>query len=228
MLEIKIIASGSSGNGYLIKNGSSKILIDPGINFKKLQKALDFNVTGLDFCLISHEHQDHCLSAVNISKLGVPVFMSRGTADAINLPNYHTKYIRSEKSFTFNNWQVLPFETNHDALEPLGFLIKAPCGSKIMYATDTYFLSYRFAGVTHYLIECNYSHKLLERNVNLPPSVKSRILTSHFELQNVKEFFRHQDLSHTIAIYLLHLSDDNSDRDFFIEEIQKVTGKPVY
>ena len=225
MIDIRIIASGSSGNCYLIKDSDKKILIDPGIQFKRIQKALDFDVTGLDFVLLSHEHKDHSHAVFDIIKHGVRVLTSDGTANALGIA--HTRLV-SETEGGFSGWKVLPFRTHHDAIEPLGFLILSPSGSKIFYATDTYYISYKFSGITHYMIECNYSKDLLEKNTDLPNNVKCRIITSHFELENVKDFFRHQDLSQTIAIYLLHLSDSNSDQERFIREIQQVTGKPVY
>lgn len=225
MIDIRIIASGSSGNCYLIKDGDKKILIDPGIRFKLIQKALNFDVTGLDFVLLSHEHKDHSYSISDFINRNIPVLTSTGTANALAIPY---EPLVSEKEVGFSAWKVLPFQTHHDAIEPLGFLILTPSGSKIFYATDTYYISYKFSGVTHFLVECNYSKEIMEKNDLIPPNVKIRILTSHFELSNVKEFFRNQDLSATIAIYLLHLSDANSDQERFIREIQAITGKPVY
>jgi phosphoribosyl 1,2-cyclic phosphodiesterase len=226
MIDIKIIASGSSGNCYLIKDGDKKVLIDPGIQFMRIQKALDFAVSGMDFVLLSHEHKDHSFAIADIIKLGVKVLTSSGTANALDIAM--NAYLSSEVETEVDDWKILPFKTQHDAMEPLGFLIQSPSGSKIFYATDTFYVEYRFTGVTHYLIECNYARDLLDANRNLPGTVKARIITSHFELERVKEFFRHQDLSKTIAIYLLHLSDANSNQERFIREIQEVTGKPVY
>jgi phosphoribosyl 1,2-cyclic phosphodiesterase len=56
MVEITIIASGSSGNCYLIRSGQSQLLIEAGITFPKIQKAVNFQVSQLDGCLISHCH----------------------------------------------------------------------------------------------------------------------------------------------------------------------------
>jgi phosphoribosyl 1,2-cyclic phosphodiesterase len=78
------------------------------------------------------------------------------------------------------------------------------------------------------MVECNYSEALLQKNEALPEELKRRIRTSHFELENVKEFFRCQDLSKTEKIYLIHLSNDNSDEKLFQSEIEKITGMPVY
>ena len=54
------------------------------------------------------------------------------------------------------------------------------------------------------------------------------VLRSHFSLENVKEFLQANDLSKVQEIWLLHLSDGNSDAERFKREIQELTGKVVY
>lgn len=49
---IKIIASGSSGNCYLL----DRIIIECGIPFKKLQKAVNYELKGVEWCLVTHGH----------------------------------------------------------------------------------------------------------------------------------------------------------------------------
>ena len=56
MLTLKSFASSSKGNCYQLVDGSSSLLIEAGIQFKRIQVALGFEVSGLDGCLISHEH----------------------------------------------------------------------------------------------------------------------------------------------------------------------------
>lgn len=58
--------------------------------------------------------------------------------------------------------------------------------------------------------------------------LKNRLLTSHFSLENVKEFLKANDLSQVREIWLLHLSDGNSDQVRFKREIMELCGKPVY
>lgn len=228
MIDIKILATGSKGNCYVIEDGDSRIMIDPGISIKEIRKKCNFNLSGLDMCLVSHEHKDHCKAAKDLMRIGVPLALSAGTLKHFE-PN-GSLYIILQDGVVWERcgWKILPFAVEHDAEEPLGFLIESPSGRKICYATDTYFIRYQFKGVTHWMIEANYSEELLQANESLPEDTKSRIRTSHFEINNLADFFRHQDLSKTESIRLIHLSDDNSDEQEFIKTIQKVTGKPVY
>lgn len=59
---------------------------------------------------------------------------------------------------------MLPVKTEHDAKEPLGFLIYSrTTREKLLFATDTYYIRYRFPGLTHIMIECNYAIDIMCR-----------------------------------------------------------------
>ena len=157
--------------------------------------------------------------------------MSQGTAEALGLSGHRLHIIKAKQQFRIGTWTILPFETQHDAAEPLGFLLANQYGEKLLYATDTYYIRYRFRGLTHIMIETNYSMDILKRNVEaglVEPALKTRILKSHFSLENVKKFLQANDLSKVQEIWLLHLSDNNSDAESFKREIQELAGKPTY
>ena len=164
-------------------------------------------------------------------RAGIDCYMSRGTAEALGISGHRLHIIKAKQQFRIGTWTILPFETQHDATEPLAFLLANQDGDKMLYATDTYFIRYRFRGLTHIAVECNYSLDILRSNVEagtVDKALKNRILKSHFSLENVKKFLLANDLSKVEAIFLLHLSDGNSDAERFKREIQALTGKPVY
>ena len=112
----------------------------------------------------------------------------------------------------------------------MGFLI-ASSGEKLVFVTDSYYCRYKFRGLTHIMIECNYSEEILERNIAaglVPEVVGRRLKQSHFSLENVKRFLQANDLNQVREIHLLHLSAINSDTDRFKQEIEALTGRPVY
>jgi phosphoribosyl 1,2-cyclic phosphodiesterase len=157
--------------------------------------------------------------------------MSRGTAEELGLSGHRLNIIKAKQQFRIGTWTVLPFDTQHDAAEPLGFLLANQDGEKCLYLSDTMYCKYRFHGLTHVAVECNYSLNILNRNVDagtVPKELKSRILKSHFSLENVKDFLRANDLSKVQEIWLLHMSNGNSDSERFKCEIQSLTGKPTY
>ena len=231
MIEILPLASGSRGNCYHITDGSTPLLLECGIPFREIQKGLHFRVSEVAVCLVSHEHQDHSKAVRDVMKAGIDCYMSAGTAEALGISGHRLHIIQARQQFQLGSWAVLPFETQHDAAEPLGFLLANQAGDKLLYATDTYYIRYKFHGLTHIMVECNYAADILKRNVDagtVPKELKSRILKSHFSLENVKQFLRANDLSKVQEIWLLHLSDGNSDEKRFKREIQELTGKMVF
>lgn len=61
----------------------------------------------------------------------------------------------------------------------------------------------------------------------VPEVLKSRLQKSHFSLGNVKMFLLANDLSQVKEIYLMHLSNGNSDAERFRREIAEVTGRQI-
>jgi len=230
-MDIQVLASGSRGNCYRISDGSTPLLLECGIPYKDVQRGLNFRVSEIAGCLISHEHQDHCKAVRDLTRAGVDCYMSQGTADVLGLSGHRVKIIKALQQFSIGTWAILPFETVHDATEPLGFLLASRNGEKLLFATDTAYIRYKFQGLTYIMIEANYQADILHENVNdglVVPEVRKRIRQSHFNLNHLKEFFNANDLSRVREIWLLHLSRDNSDELRFKREIQELTGKPVY
>lgn len=231
MIEITPIASGSLGNCYRIDDGRIPLLLECGISYKEIQKKLNFRTSEIVACLVSHEHQDHSKSVKDLMKVGIDCYMSKCTAEALDVSGHRLHIIKARQQFHIGSWVVLPFETQHDAVEPLGFLLANQAGDKLLYATDTYYIRYKFRGLTHIMIECNYSMDILKTKVKaglMEPAIKRRILKSHFSLKNVKDFLRANDLSKVREIWLLHMSDGNSDAERFKREVQELTGKMVF
>jgi phosphoribosyl 1,2-cyclic phosphodiesterase len=234
MIEFTPYASGSSGNCYRITDGRTPLLLECGISINDILRNLKFGVSSLAGCLLSHGHSDHSRAVKDLMKFGVDIYLSQGTADEISGLGpwrHRINIIKARQQFRIGTWTILPFETQHDAAEPLGFLLANQDGEKCLYLSDTMYCKYRFQGLTHIMIEANYSLDILKRNVEaglVEQALKSRIIKSHFSLENVKEFLKANDLSKVQEIWLLHLSEQNSCEKRFKEEVQKITGKPTY
>ena len=78
------LASSSHGNAYVVSDGHTSILLECGIPFRKLQKALGFRMGDIMACFVSHEHKDHAHSHLDLIKSGIPVYASNGTAEALD------------------------------------------------------------------------------------------------------------------------------------------------
>ncbi|MBO1515689.1 MBL fold metallo-hydrolase [Metabacillus bambusae] len=231
MIEVTALASSSKGNCYRVTDGHTPLLLECGINYREIQKGLEFKMSEVAACLVTHEHGDHCKAIKDVMKAGIDCYMSEGTAGAINVQHHRIKKVKAKQQFQIGTWTILPFDVQHDVSEPLGFLLANQAGEKLLFATDTYYIRYKFKGITHLLVECNYSLEILNENImngKVPPVMKKRLIRSHFSLENVKDFLKENDLSKVQEIWLLHLSDSNSNADQFKKEIMSLTGNVVY
>lgn len=234
MISVKCLASGSSGNSYAIDDGDTVLLLEAGMPSKKITTAFNTLLSRVVGCLITHEHLDHARGMGKLADAGIDLYASAGTFEARKADirrSYRCNTIRAGIQFNLGSWTVLPWEAQHDAAEPLGFLILSrTTGEKLLFATDTYFIPNTFRGLNYLMLECNYDIATLSHNVIsgvIPESLKPRLLQSHFSIDNVKDFLRHNDLSGVQRIYLIHISGNNGDREKYKKEIIKFTGCPV-
>lgn len=230
MINIKTLASGSSGNAYILDDGHSQLLLECGIKYRDIQIALDFDTKDIAGCLITHEHKDHTKGLKDVLRAGINCYMSQGTADAEAIDHHRIKIVEARKNFTIGDWKVMPFEVEHDVNEPFGYLIMNKQGERLLFATDTYYVRYKFKDLNYIMIECNYSLEILDDNIAngiVPLAMKYRLLKSHFSLDNVIGFLKANDLSKVEEIHLLHLSGTNSNEIEFKNRVQEATGKRV-
>ena len=231
-MEIKVLASGSSGNAYRISDGKTALLLDAGIPLKGIQVGLAFRVRELAGCFITHAHQDHSKAAKDLARLGVDIYTSKGTIDACGLTGHRIKVVRALEELTVGSFKVLPFDVQHDAPEPLGFLFASTVtGEKLLYFTDTYYVKYRFQGLTHIMAECNYSEEGIRSSVAagyIPVELVPRLMKSHMSLEHLVDMLRANDLGSLRQIYLIHLSQNNSNAQRMKEHIQRQTWAEVY
>lgn len=231
-MKIKQIASGSTGNCYHLSDGKTNLLLECGIAFKKIQQAIGFKVCDVSGVLITHEHGDHAKSVENMMRAGCDCYMSCGTAKALGLYPVvpRVEIISAQKQFKIGTWIIVPFDTIHDCAEPFGFLLVSG-KNKILFATDTAYIKYKFNNLTHILIESNYQDSILQENIDngiVDHAMKKRLLETHMELRQTIGFLKANDLSSVREIHLIHLSGRNSDAETMRNSVTVETGKPVF
>lgn len=230
MNSLRVIASGSKANCYLLSLENEVLILECGVNYKDILKDLDYDLSKVVGCLVTHEHKDHSKSIDKLTENGIDVYSSLGTFEVLGIQNHRTKVIEAKKLFKIGNFAILPFEAKHDAKEPLGFLINHKAIGNVLFLTDSYYCEYKFENLHHILLECNYKKSLLDENIQnkiIPLSLRNRITKSHFELENVIEFLKANDLSKVKNIMLLHISSQNGNGKIFKSEIEKNIGLPV-
>lgn len=219
-MKFEALASSSAGNAYAISDKETRILVECGISHTKLQKLSGFSLSEFQACLVSHEHKDHAKSVAELISRGMAVYMSQGTAKALETDA--VQLIESMEQFNIGSLDIVPFTTFHDAKEPLGFLIKSRVdGDVLAFAADTVNLRYKFPGLNILAIEANYDKHILERCERMPEKVRYRITNSHMEIDTLCDYLRSLDLSQCREIHLLHLSDATSHEGHFINKVAR-------
>lgn len=232
MIDIKVFGSGSSGNGYLIDDGRSQILIECGVKFELVKRKMKFDLSKVAGMVISHEHGDHSKEIKKVlGTTAIDIYASTGTLNALNVPKFRANVLNIGKSVQIGTWTVIPFDVVHDATEPMGFVFENVSKERLLFVTDTRLLHYKFKNITHMMVEANYSMKILIEKYShgdLADMLKNRIIRSHFEFENSKSFIKLNSSDKLQVVWLLHLSDSNSDEELFRREVQELTGVPVY
>lgn len=233
-MKIKVIGSGSSGNCYRIDDGKTALLLECGLPIKKIKEGCDFNLSSIAGCLVTHEHGDHAKGARELMAAGVDMYMTEGTAKALALTGHRLTtwddrwtdkrgnplyFAKQSGSFSF-----MPFSVHHDATAPVGFVVQSEATQeRLLFMTDTYYTEYTFQGLTHVMLEANFSQETLPDDAR-----RHRLMRSHMSIENCIEMLQANDLSAVREIWLLHLSSGNGDAEVFKRKVQEATGKPVF
>jgi phosphoribosyl 1,2-cyclic phosphodiesterase len=230
------ISSSSRGNAYILSApGISPLLLEAGLPIKRLREELfarNLKLSDLAGACISHEHGDHAKAVRDMLKAGVDCYMSNGTATALGVYDHHrfvpVDYDTIRESL-IGRWQVKSFCLQHDAADPRGFMITHG-DDRLLFIPDTVGMNEQFRGVTTIAIECNHISDILDANVangSVPAELGKRVIQTHMSLSATISMLKNSDLSKCRKIYLLHLSDTNSDEQRMRREIQESTGIPT-
>lgn len=220
-MRLKVIGTGSSGNCYLLGNDTEALLIECGLPFAQIKRALDYDLRKVKACIVSHSHKDHSLSIPDLQRSGIPVYGPSGI-----YPDIEASHNQRRRFVSFT---VRPLAVEHD-VHCLAYVISHPDMGRLLFVTDTYSFPYRVKGLNHILMEANYCDRKLEQNIDaglIPDSLRQRIVTSHMEIGMAVTHLTAQDLSKVRNILLIHLSQGNSEPDNFKTQVEAATGIPT-
>lgn len=155
------LASGSSGNCYVLKDNKGKmLLLDAGIPIMKIKKGCSWKVSDIVGCVITHKHRDHSEAVSDLEEMGIPVYK----------PYEDNSYIGGYGEFKIvsvpmNDVHGRFKHTDADGTECpcYGFIIEHPEMGRMLYITDTEFVRWRFKDINHILVSCNYQRSTFQR-----------------------------------------------------------------
>lgn len=229
---LTVLGSSSRGNCYILQNDTEALILEAGVKFTEVKKALAFNLSKVQGMIITHEHGDHAKYVNEANAACITIGASQGTIDKLKLRNSGRlpRVLQPLVVHNFGNFRVIPFNVHHDCAEPFGYLINHPETGTVLFATDTAHLDRKFEGLNNILIECNHSQEMLTQNVNagvIPLFVARRTQRSHLSYDSCLAVLNENDIRQVNNIVLIHLSSGNSDPELFKTGVHAATGKNV-
>jgi phosphoribosyl 1,2-cyclic phosphodiesterase len=221
-LSVRLLSSGSGGNVGVVAvdepDGSRfELLIDAGLPVKHLlARAGALRPRAV---LVTHDHSDHIRFAAEYARrFQIPVYGTPGTLAYAELSRVERRVLSPGKAAAIGPVEVRPFETPHDATEPVGLVISCR-GSALGWATDLgeapKAVEEALAGCDAAVLEMNHDPEMLARGP-YPASLKRRVGGRFGHLSNAQGadlLARVASRGRLALAILAHLSETNNTPD---------------
>jgi len=233
MFEISALASGSSGNCFYIGTESASVLVDAGISAREIRQRMEYlgkDIRELNGIFVTHEHTDHTSGIGALSKkYDIPVYLTEGTYENSRILADEVFFLKSDKEFQFHGLKILPFSKNHDAAEPVSYVIRNN-GHKVSILTDVGFpclnVINSIAEADLLCLEANHDVHML-KNGSYPAVLKKRIASDKGHLSNYDAallVLQHAspNLKHVL---LSHLSLNNNTPELALSTFNSIVSE---
>ena len=191
-LAICSLASGSSGNCYVIRGGDTFVLVDAGISGRQIRErltAIGLAPSRLSAVLVTHSHSDHVKGLAGLLRAtDARVYANPATAadSGIAVPEERLQVFETGQSFTVGELQVESFPVSHDTADPVGFSF-CRGGKQLSIVTDTGIVTPpvmdQIRSADLLVLESNHDENIL-RMGRYPWFLKQRILGEKGHLSN--------------------------------------------
>lgn len=220
-----VLSSGSKGNSTYLEINNHKYLIDIGVNFLYLSKALKeigVNPQEIEGVFITHIHEDHIGGLKKFLKEVNPtVYLSKVIYDNIKIDIDKTIFV-DENPLDF----VETIRLSHDTPECLGYIFNSN-NKSLVYITDTGYINQKYfdllSNKTAYILESNHDVDML-MNSSKPYFLKMRILgdVGHISNKDCLYYLKNFIGSNTKYIVLAHLSEDNNTEELALNNVKEL------
>ncbi|MEL0083161.1 MAG: MBL fold metallo-hydrolase, partial [Gammaproteobacteria bacterium] len=215
------MGSGSGGNGTLIEQGATRLLVDCGFSAKETRRrlaSLEVDPASLTAILVTHEHGDHIGGVGVVARdLDIPVYITAGTqrvAEKRLGAVANIQEFSAHECFVIDGLQVSPFPVPHDARDPAQFVFGNGDRS-VGLLTDAGHVSRAMLAalepVDYLLLEFNHDRDMLLQG-DYPEALKVRVDGDYGHLNNhqAAELLTAMDLQRLSGVVALHLSQQNN------------------
>ena len=219
MLLFRALASGSSGNAFLLQTDRTRLLFEAGLRLPRLRQLLaneGVQPERLSAILVSHEHTDHCLAAKEMAaSYDIPICSNAAVLRATGTRELkQATVIEIDQPTLFGDVEVTCFPVSHDAVRPVGFLIRA-ARRTIAIATDlgepTPELLEAVAQADLVVLEANHDLQMLKRG-RYPYHLQRRVSgpKGHLSNDQAASILTKHVKGEAVDVWLAHLSRENN------------------
>lgn len=231
-MRITPLASGSSGNSYVLQCNGNALLVDAGLTAKQIclrLESAEVDPRSLNAILVSHGHSDHVKGVGVLSRrFKIPVWMNRGTWKVAKnqLGALHAlEHFETGRIFELAGFKVHPFSVPHDCADPVGFRIsKGTC--RVGIATDlgvpTGLVANLLAGTQVLVLESNHDPRMLMEGP-YPWELKQRVRgrLGHLSNQDTARLLQRIVSDELQSVILAHMSQTNNRAELALDCVRE-------
>ena len=209
-------------------------MIDTGLSRRETVARLASigeTLDSIDAILVTHEHSDHVLGLPVIARtIGKPVYCTHLTAEVLDWTEIRApkETFAAGTGFTIGDLEIGSFTIPHDAVDPVGFTIRA-AGVRAAVVTDLGYvpdsIKMHLRGTDLLLLESNHNLEMLKVGP-YPWSIKQRIMGRKGHLSNDAAYdFITQDMDSSVSTLILgHLSENTNYPSLVEQMAQQALG----
>lgn len=187
--------------------------------------AIGESLDKIDAILITHEHSDHILGLPVIARtIGKPVFCTELTAGSLDWEEVRAprETFAAGTGFTIGDLEIGSFTIPHDAIDPVGYTIRAE-GIRASMVTDLGYMpdsiKMHLRGTDILLLESNHNLEMLKVGP-YPWSIKQRIMGRKGHLSNDAAYdFITQDMDSSVSTLVLGHLSENTNYPTLVEQM---------
>ena len=229
-MKITCVASGSSGNCYIVNDEGHMLCLDCGqkIQWNQVQRACDFRIHELDGVIYTHQHSDHFGHISDFVKRGIDCYGGPELAEIDSRvqtgPGARTRLLK--KRWRLFHWKVPHTDGDGSECPCYAFYIITPSTHKIVYMTDFLYSPYTFKtlSVNTLLIACNHDDDIDSEHMG---EKFRHTVSGHSSLSTVDEIVRVNKTDSLRNIILCHLSRENATPTKMVGKIAETAGPDI-
>lgn len=158
---------------------------------------------------------DHSKSLKDFETMGIPIFapyLGNG-CKSMNMGEFTVKpfdLTTIDGSWTHTN-------ANGEPCPIYGFLITHKEMGRMIYATDTELIKWKFKSINHILLGVNYDKDLID---NEDSAKVNHVYRGHMSIDTACNFVKANYSDSLQNVIMCHLSKNNADKDLFIDKMK--------